>query len=45
MIVAVWCAAASFAILFVIEKTIGLRVTREAEIEGLDLNLHGETVP
>ncbi|MFN0191127.1 MAG: ammonium transporter [Aestuariivirga sp.] len=45
VVVAVWCAAASFAILFVIEKTIGLRVTREAEIEGLDLNLHGETVP
>jgi Amt family ammonium transporter len=45
IVVALWCAAASFAILTIIEKTIGLRVTREAEIEGLDLNLHGETVP
>jgi ammonia channel protein AmtB len=29
----------------VIDLAIGLRVTREAEIEGLDLNLHGEVVP
>ena len=44
LIVAGWCALASFVILTVIERTIGLRVTREAEIEGLDLNLHGEVV-
>jgi Amt family ammonium transporter len=45
VIVALWCAVASFVILTVINKAIGLRVTREAEIEGLDLNLHGEVVP
>jgi Amt family ammonium transporter len=45
LIVAAWCAIASFAILAGIGRTIGLRVSREAEIEGLDLNLHGEVVP
>ncbi len=43
--VTAWCAAASYAILFVIEKTIGLRVSKETEIEGLDYGLHGEVVP
>jgi ammonium transporter, Amt family len=45
LIVGVWCAIASFGILWVIEKVQGLRVTREQEIEGLDLALHGEVVP
>ncbi|MGE0407674.1 MAG: ammonium transporter, partial [Amphiplicatus sp.] len=40
----VWCAVASFVILKVIDLTIGLRVKKEAEIEGLDINLHGEVV-
>ncbi len=31
----------SFLILFVIKKTIGLRVSKEHEIEGLDSNEHG----
>ncbi len=44
-IVAAWCAIISFGLLWAIEKTMGLRVTREMEIEGLDLNLHGEVVP
>ncbi len=44
-IVAAWCAAMSFGILLAIENTIGLRVSREIEIDGLDLNLHGEVVP
>ena len=44
-IVTIWCAAASYAILFVIEKAMGLRVSRENEIEGLDLSMHGEVVP
>jgi ammonium transporter, Amt family len=44
-VVAAWCGALSFAILWTIEKTMGLRVSREVEIEGLDLNLHGEVVP
>ncbi len=34
----------SFVILKIIDVTIGLRVTDEAEREGLDLSLHGERV-
>jgi Amt family ammonium transporter len=44
-IVTVWCAAMTFGILFVIGKLQGLRVSREMEIEGLDVGLHGEVVP
>jgi ammonium transporter, Amt family len=44
-IVTIWCGLASFAILWVINKLQGLRVSREIEIEGLDLGLHGEVVP
>jgi Amt family ammonium transporter len=33
---------ATFVILKVLDATIGLRVSREAEIEGLDLSQHGE---
>ncbi len=40
----VYCAVATFIILKVIDVIIGLRVTRDVEIEGLDINLHGETV-
>ena len=39
-----YCAVASFVILKVIDTVIGLRVDEESEIEGLDINLHGETV-
>ena len=39
-----WCAVATFVILKVVDVLIGLRVTAEEEIEGLDINLHGETV-
>ncbi|UYN95280.1 MAG: ammonium transporter [Enhydrobacter sp.] len=39
-----WCAIATFIILKVVDALIGLRVTTEEEIEGLDINLHGETV-
>ncbi|MEZ5920628.1 MAG: ammonium transporter [Parvularculaceae bacterium] len=39
-----WAGGASAIILLVLDKTIGLRVSREVEIEGLDLRLHGETV-
>jgi ammonium transporter, Amt family len=45
VIVAAWCAVASFAILWAIEGMTKLRVSREVEIEGLDVNLHGEVVP
>jgi Amt family ammonium transporter len=29
----------------VVDMAIGLRVDKETEIEGLDINLHGEVVP
>lgn len=45
VIVAIWCAAATYTILFLIDKAIGLRVDKQTEIEGLDLGLHGEVVP
>ncbi|WP_366526837.1 ammonium transporter [Enhydrobacter sp.] len=39
-----WCAVATFVILKIVDAMIGLRVTAEEEVEGLDINLHGETV-
>ena len=39
-----YCAIVTFLILKAIDATIGLRVSREAEIEGLDLHLHGESL-
>ena len=39
-----WCAVATFVILKIVDAAIGLRVTAEEEVEGLDINLHGETV-
>jgi Amt family ammonium transporter len=40
----VYCAVVTFIILKVVDATIGLRVKRDVEVEGLDINLHGETV-
>src|ERR1700733_1449829 len=40
----VYCAVVTFIILKVIDLIIGLRVSPEVEVEGLDINLHGETV-
>ena len=39
-----YCAIVTFIILLVIKYTIGLRVSEEVEVEGLDINLHGEVV-
>ena len=36
--------AASFVILTIIDKTIGLRVSEEQEREGLDIAMHGESI-
>jgi ammonium transporter, Amt family len=36
--------AVSFALLSIIDKTLGLRVTEEQEREGLDISLHGESI-
>jgi Amt family ammonium transporter len=41
----VWCAVVTFIILKVIDAVVGLRAAEEAERDGLDLQLHGETVP
>ncbi|MDP9128095.1 MAG: ammonium transporter [Pseudomonadota bacterium] len=37
-----WCAVATWIILFIVDQTIGLRVSEEVEREGLDHHLHGE---
>ncbi len=39
-----WSGIATFVILKVIDVIIGLRVEKDAEVEGLDINLHGEVV-
>lgn len=39
-----WCGAATFVILKIIDATIGLRVSPEDETIGLDLSLHGEKI-
>lgn len=41
--VVAWSAIASFVILLLLKVTLGLRVTEEQEIEGLDTSLHGES--
>ena len=40
----IYCGIMTFIILKVIDMIVGLRVTRDVEVEGLDINLHGETV-
>jgi len=44
LVTIVYCAVASFIILKIIDVIIGLRVTEEQEVAGLDLTLHGESV-
>ena len=39
-----YCGIVTFLILKLLDLTLGLRVSRDIEIEGLDINLHGETV-
>lgn len=39
-----YCAIATTIILTVLRFTIGLRASEEAEVEGLDMSLHGETL-
>ncbi len=40
----IWSALVSFVLLMLIKVTMGLRVNREEEMEGLDLVLHGEQI-
>ncbi|HYD99838.1 MAG TPA: ammonium transporter [Alphaproteobacteria bacterium] len=44
-VVIVYCAVVSFILFKVVDMIVGLRVSEDAEREGLDLNLHGEVVP
>ncbi len=39
----VWSGVVSFIAYFIVDKTIGLRVTEEDEREGLDITAHGES--
>jgi ammonium transporter, Amt family len=41
----VWSGLATFVILIVVNILTGVRVSQPVEIEGLDINLHGEVVP
>jgi len=43
-VVFVYCGVVTFIILAVLKYTIGIRVSEEVEVEGLDINLHGEVV-
>jgi ammonium transporter, Amt family len=40
----IWTAIGAFVILKVIDMTIGIRVSHDVEVEGLDVNLHGEVL-
>jgi ammonium transporter, Amt family len=40
----IYCAVMTYIILKVIDICIGLRVSQAVEVEGLDINLHGEVV-
>ena len=44
VVVALWSLTLSWIIVKVIQKTIGLRVNEEDEIEGLDITSHGERI-
>ncbi|HEV3186187.1 MAG TPA: ammonium transporter [Xanthobacteraceae bacterium] len=44
VVVAAYDALVSLILLKLVDMAIGLRVSREIEVEGLDINLHGETV-
>ena len=37
----VWAIVTSFIVFAILKKTMGLRVTEQEEIEGLDLSEHG----
>ncbi len=43
-VVMLWCSSISFVILKIVDKCIGLRVTPDQELEGLDTALHGEHI-
>ncbi|MCB8874864.1 ammonium transporter [Acidisoma silvae] len=40
----IWSGGISFVLLKIIDLTIGLRITRDEEVEGMDITLHGEQI-
>ncbi|MCE9523455.1 MAG: ammonium transporter, partial [Alphaproteobacteria bacterium] len=44
LVAGVYCAIVTFVILMALKYTIGLRVTKDEEMEGLDLTQHGERI-
>lgn len=42
-LIGLFCCVSAFIFLFIIKKTIGLRVSKTEEIEGLDIHEHGMT--
>ncbi|MCQ8241869.1 ammonium transporter [Acetobacteraceae bacterium KSS12] len=44
LVTVIWSGVISFVLLKLIDWTIGLRVTHENEVEGLDMTLHGERI-
>ncbi|WP_442592300.1 ammonium transporter [Parapusillimonas sp. JC17] len=43
LVTVVWSAAVAWLAYFIADKTVGLRVSADAEREGLDIHSHGET--
>ena len=39
--IGIWAASTAFIVLLIMKKTIGLRVSKQEEIEGLDVHEHG----
>jgi Amt family ammonium transporter len=44
LVTIVWSGFATLVILIVVNMLVGVRVSQAAEVEGLDINLHGEVV-
>ncbi|MBM3647406.1 MAG: ammonium transporter [Alphaproteobacteria bacterium] len=44
VVVAVFCGVATWIILKIVDAMVGLRVSRDEEVEGLDTALHGERI-
>ena len=44
VVVIIYCAVVTWIILKIVDVVIGLRVPQEEEVEGLDINQHGEVV-
>ena len=43
VVVSAWSGIASFVIIKIAQIAVGLRVSEEDEVEGLDFTAHGET--